>query len=189
MARSRQGFPSRGDHAKGLARPPASRGIFPPQASSVPAAERTWALRHRRVPDMPKRDDASAVVAISVYKAVNKAAPSKGGSRLATLVIRRPSDPADKGDVTTGHSKAPAMPAHRPGWTVAFSALVTPLLPWTVSMDITFIVHPASSFVAMWYPFPPRYLGDEDQDTYNRRRSPFGQIGRASCRERVYVLV
>ena len=38
-----------------------------------------------------------------------------------------------------------------------------------------FIVHPASSFVAMWYPFPPRYLGDEDQDTYKRRRSPFGQ--------------
>ena len=35
----------------------------------------------------------------------------------------------------------------------------------------TFIVHPSSSFVAMWYPFPPRYLGEEDQDTYKRRGS------------------
>ena len=110
-----------------------------------------------------------------LYKAVNKAAPSKGGPRLATLVIRRPSDAADEGDVTMGHSKAPAAPAHRPGWAVDFSALVTPLLPWTAPMDSTFIVHPASSFVAMWYPFPPRYLGDEDRDTYKRRRSPFGQ--------------
>ena len=56
-----------------------------------------------------------------------------------------------------------------------FPALVTPLLPWTVSMGTTFIVHPAASFVAMLYPFPPRYLGDEDQDTYKRRRRPFGQ--------------
>ena len=40
-----------------------------------------------RVPDAPKRDDASAVVA--VYKAVNKAAPSKGAAGIAILVLRR----------------------------------------------------------------------------------------------------
>ena len=116
-------IPSRGDHSKGLAGPPASRGVFfPPQASSVLAAERTWALRLRRVPDTPKRDDASDVVVVSVYKAVNKAAPSKGSSRIATLVIRRPSGADDEGDVTMGHAKDPVAPVHRPGWTVAFSS-------------------------------------------------------------------
>ena len=56
----------------------------------------------RRVTDAPKRDDDSVVVAILVYKAVNKAAPSKGGPRLATLVIRRPFAAADEDDVTVG---------------------------------------------------------------------------------------
>ena len=130
-------IPSGGDHAKGLARPPASRGFSPPQASSVPATERTWALRPCRVSDAPKRADASAVVAVSVYKAVNKAAPSKGGPRLATLVIRGASAAADGEDVTAGHSKAPAAPAHRPGWTVAFPALVTPL----PAMDLVHGLH------------------------------------------------
>ena len=49
-----------------------------------------------------------------------------------------------------GSLRAVAVLAHRPGWTVAFPALVTLLVPWTASMDSTFIVHPASSFVAMW---------------------------------------
>ena len=39
----------------------------------------------------PAPGDGSAVIAILVYKAVNKAAPSKGVARVATLVIRRPS--------------------------------------------------------------------------------------------------
>ena len=55
----------------------------------------------------PAHSDAGAVVAVLVYKAVNKAAPSKGGPRLATLVIRGPSDAADEGDVTKGHLKKP----------------------------------------------------------------------------------
>ena len=56
----------------------------------------------RRVTDAPKRDDDSVVVAILVYKAVNKAAPRKGGPRLATLVIRRSSAAADEDNVTVG---------------------------------------------------------------------------------------
>ena len=36
---------SRGHQAKGLARPPASRGFLPRQASSVSSTGRTWALR------------------------------------------------------------------------------------------------------------------------------------------------
>ena len=45
----------------------------------------------RRVTGARARGDASAVGAILVYKAVNKAAPSKGVARVATLVLRRPS--------------------------------------------------------------------------------------------------
>ena len=69
---------------------PASRGLFPPQASSVSATERTWALRPRRVSDAPKRDDDSVVVAILMYKAVNKAAPSKGAAGIVVSVLKRP---------------------------------------------------------------------------------------------------
>ena len=36
-------------------------------------------------------DDASAVIAILVYKAVNKAAPSKRAANIAVSVLRRPS--------------------------------------------------------------------------------------------------
>ena len=45
----------------------------------------------RRATGAPAGGDASAVVAILMYKAVNKAAPSKGATRVATLVIKRPS--------------------------------------------------------------------------------------------------
>ena len=122
-----------------------TKGSFPPQASSVSATERTWDLRFPQSHGRASTLDASAVVTILVYKAVNKAAPSKGGPRLATLVIRGPSDAADEGDVTKGHSKAPAASPHRPGWTVAFSALVTPPLPWTASRVLYFMVH-----LALW---------------------------------------
>ena len=115
-------IPSRGNRSKGLARAPASSRAFPLQASSVSTTERTWAQPYGRVTDTPKRGDASAVVAVSVYKAVNKAAPSKGGPRIATFVIRRPSGSANEGDVTVGHAKAPVAPVPRPGWTVAFSS-------------------------------------------------------------------
>ena len=66
--------------------------------------------------------DVNVVVAVFLYKAVNKAAPSKASPRIATLLIRRPSGAADEGDVTMGHAKAPVAPVHRPGWTVAFSS-------------------------------------------------------------------
>ena len=46
----------------------------------------------RRVMGAPARGDDSVVVASLMYKAVNKTAPSKGATRLAILVIRRPSD-------------------------------------------------------------------------------------------------
>ena len=76
---------------------------------SVPAAE-------------SQSGDDSVAVAVSVYKAVNKAAPSKGAPRLATLVIRGPSAAADEGDVTVGRttSRCSACPPSLDG---AFSSL------------------------------------------------------------------
>ena len=101
-------IPSRGDHAKGLARPPASRGFFLPKPALSLRQSAHGLYAPCRVSDAPKRDDDSTVVAILVYKAVNKAAPCRGGPRRATLVIRGPSDAADVGAVTKGLSKAPA---------------------------------------------------------------------------------
>ena len=44
------GIPSRGDHAKGLARPPATPRKTPRQRRSVSPTERTWALRPLQSP-------------------------------------------------------------------------------------------------------------------------------------------
>ena len=101
--------------------PGAWRGLRPREASflsklALPPRQSAHGLcTLRRVTDAPKRDDDSVVIAILVYKAVNKAAPSKGGPRLATLVIRRPSDAADEGDVTVGHILS-SCSAGPPSW-------------------------------------------------------------------------
>ena len=91
-------------------------------------------------------------------------------------MIRGPSDAADAGDVTKGLSKAPAALPHCPGWTVVFSALVTPPLPWTVSRVLYFMVHLALSCTRpppsspCGIPSRQDIWGDEDQDIYKRRR-------------------
>ena len=98
------------------------------------------------------------------------------GPRLATLVIRRPSDAADEGDVTTGRSRAPVAPAHRPGWTVAFFSFGDAAPAWTASRVFYFMVHHALSCTRpppsspCGIPSRQDVLGDEDQDTYKRRR-------------------
>ena len=106
---------SRGHRAKGSARPPASRGFLPQQAGSVSSTERTWALRFPQSHGRAKARWRQRCRAILVYKGVNKAAPSKGGPRRATLVIRRPSAAADEGDVTMGRIPS-SCSAGPPSW-------------------------------------------------------------------------
>ena len=125
-------------------------GFLPREASSVSATERTWALR-------PPQSDGSAVVAVSMYKAVNKATPSKGAAGISTLVIRRPSATTLQGATSPwGAPRAPAAPARHPGWSVPFPALVTPLPAMDRAHGLLlygaprFMVHRASPFVAMW---------------------------------------
>ena len=71
-------IPSRGDHAKGLARLRPREGFLLPKPALSPRQSAHGFCLYRRAADTPKRGDASAVVAILMYKAVNKAAPSKG---------------------------------------------------------------------------------------------------------------
>ena len=80
----------------------------------------------RRVTTALARGDSSATVVVLMYKGVNKAAPSKGAPRIATLVIREPSAATLQRRRHRGTHPASAAPAHRPVWTVAFPALVTP---------------------------------------------------------------
>ena len=146
---SRQGL----GEASSLARDfPLAKGALSPRQS----AHGLCALC--RVTDAPKRGDGSAVFAILVYKAVNKAAPSEGGARLAFFgdkeTVHRY---APRATSPWGTSRAPAALARCPGWTVPlFSFGDAAPLPWTASMgstfmvDSTFIVHRTSSFVAMW---------------------------------------
>ena len=94
---------------------PPREGLFLHKPALSPRQNAHGLCASRRVTGTPARNDASTVVAILLYKVFNKAAPSKGGPRLATLVIRRPSDAADEGDVTVGHSKAPAATGP-PSW-------------------------------------------------------------------------
>ena len=91
-------------------------------------------------------------VAILVYKAVNKEAPSKEEGRVATLVIRRPSaTPRQERRHRGAHSepllRRPTVLAGR--W--PFPALVTP----SPAMDQVYGLYlyrapHASSFVAIW---------------------------------------
>ena len=102
-------FPRQGTSPREGTKPKARRGLQPrgvsffrkPALSLRQSAHGLCVLR--RVTGTPARGDASAVIDILVYKAVNKAASSKGGPRLAISVIKRPSDAADEGDVTVGH--------------------------------------------------------------------------------------
>ena len=166
----------RASHQRPGEAPSLAKGFFPPQAGSVTATERTWALRFLQSHGRASAQRRRAVVTILVYKAVNKANSSKGGPRLAILVIRGPSDAADAGGVTKGLSKAPAALPHCPGWTVAFSALVTPPLLWTVSRVLYFMVHLAllctgpPPLSPCGIPSRQDIWGDEDQGTYKRRR-------------------
>ena len=138
--------------------------FLPREGSSVSATERTWALR-------PPQGDDSVVVAVSMYKAVNKATPSKGAAGVSSLVIRR--QPAATLQGATSPWRAPralAEPARHPGWSVPLFSfgdaalchgprLGFPIL-WCTTLYCAphFIVHRASSFVTMWYPFPPRHF-------------------------------
>ena len=76
---SRQGL---GEASPGLAK------AFSLQASSVPLTERTWILHPPQSHGRASTGDASAVVAVSVYKAVNKVAPSEGAVGIAISVLR-----------------------------------------------------------------------------------------------------
>ena len=76
---------------KGSTRPPASWGSFLAKPALPPRQSAHGLCVLRRVTGAATRGDDSAAVAILMYKAVNKAAPSKGAARIAALVIRRPS--------------------------------------------------------------------------------------------------
>ena len=106
---------------------------------------------------MPTRDDDDAAVAVSMYKAVNKAAPSTAYNEYCLF--------GDKGTVCsyTPRTTSPCVTSHlrkrQPTVRLAvafFSFGDAAPLPWTAStsftsmVDSTFIVHPAPSFVAMW---------------------------------------
>ena len=96
--------------------PPASRGFsFPTKPALSPRQSAHGLCVLRRVTDAPKCGDDSVVVAILVYKAVNKAAPSKGAPRLATLVLRGASAAADEDDVTVGSLQS-SCSAGPPSW-------------------------------------------------------------------------
>ena len=125
-------FPWRGTSPREGTKPKAWRGLQPRGGSFLakcalsPRQGAHGLCVLRRVTGAPACGDDSAVVAILVYKAVNKAAPRKGGPRLATLVIRRPSDAADEGDVTVGVTPSRCSASPPSGWPVAFPALGTP---------------------------------------------------------------
>ena len=113
-----------------------SRGSFKWKQAPAPLQSTHGLCARRRVTCAPARDDEDAAVAILVYKVVKGAAASKADSKTCQF-----------GDKAAGRRYAPtatslwgapqssAAPAHRPGWTVAFSAKTTCSLPWTVSMD------------------------------------------------------
>ena len=165
-------IPSPRDHAKGLSRPrQASRRLFSLQASSVSLTERTWALRPLQSYGRASRSGASAVVAISLYKAVNKATPSKGAAGIAIPVLRRQSAaPLQRTTSPWGSPRAVAAPAHRPGWTVAFSSFGDAVpchrpSPWTPPLLCT--RPPPSSLCGN--PSRPNVWAEEVQDPYKRR--------------------
>ena len=139
---SRQGL---GEASPGLAK------VSSLQASSVSLTARTWALRPLQSTGRASRSDASAVVAISVYKAVNKAAPSKGAAGVAISVLRRqpattPHGRRHRGAHHEPLSRQPTVLAGR--W--PFPALVTPSPAMDQVHGLYLFVHPASFFVAMW---------------------------------------
>ena len=159
-----------------MARPPASRGLLLPRPALSPRQSAHGLCAPCGVSDAPKRDDASAPVAVLVYKAVNKAAPSKGTARLATLVLRGASAADDEGNVIVGPvpplQRQPTVPVGR----CPFSALVTLLpcrgpRPWTPPLSCT---QPLPSSLC-GNPSRPNVWAEEVQDTYKRRRRPFGQ--------------
>ena len=82
-----------------------------------------------------------------MHKAVNKAAPSKGGSRPRHF---RDKENTCTADVTVGGPTDLCSANHRPAWTVAFSALVT--LPPAVDRVHGLALYRAPTFlrVAMW---------------------------------------
>ena len=75
---------------KGSARFPASRGSFPTKQALSPRQSAHGLCALCRVTGALTRGDASVTVAIFMYKAVNKATPSKEAARISALVIRRP---------------------------------------------------------------------------------------------------
>ena len=122
------------------------------------------------------RSDGNVAVAILMYKAVNKAAPSKGAPRIATLVIRGPSAATLQGRRHRGSPPTSAAPAHRPGWPVAFPALVTPLPAMDRVHGLPLYCAPSSFLRRHVVTLPAQMFGGEEaRDAYKRRRSPFGQ--------------
>ena len=120
----------------------------------------------------------SPKVTHSLKPSIPKQHQAKRTTRLATLVIREPSAATLQGRRHHGTRSTSAVPAHRPGWTVPlFSFGDAAPLPWTTSMDstfmvdFTFMVHRASSFVGCGNPSRPNVWAEEDQDDYKRRVS------------------
>ena len=117
------------------------------------------------------RDDDDAAVAVSMYKGVNKAAPSKadneychfGDKGTACSYAPRAMSPWDP-----FHLRSASLP---PVGRWPFPALVTPSLPWTVSMaftslvDFTFMVHRASSFRRRVVTLPAQMFGRKRSKT------------------------
>ena len=119
---------------RSFARPPGLARVLSAPGYLCPAAERTW-------------DDVRDAVAILVYKAVNKAAPSKGGSRPRHF---RDKENTCTADITVGGPTGLCSANHRPAWTVAFLALVT--LPPAVDRVHGLALYRAPTFpcVTMW---------------------------------------
>ena len=78
------------------------QGAFPLQGGSVSRQKRIWALCPPQSHGRTVLDDAGVVVAISMYKAVSKARPRKGTTRIATLMLGGAPAAADASDVTNG---------------------------------------------------------------------------------------
>ena len=118
----------------------------------------------RRVTRASARDDDDAAVAILVYKEVNKAGASKADSKTCHF-----------GDKAAGRRYAPsatspwgmpqgsAAPAHRPGWTVSFSAKDDVLSAMDRVHGQPLRCALCSTFATMWIPFPPVVFRQEDR--------------------------
>ena len=127
-------------------------------------------------PLAPKRDDDSVVVAILVYKAVNKAAPSQGAARITTLVLRRPSAAPLRGRRHRGahHEPPQRQRAILDGRRLFSFGDVAPChgpRPWTPTLSYTLLYRaPGLLLRRHVVTLPAKILGEEAQDAYKKRR-------------------